>query len=270
MQKSKVYERTYFPVEVLDRAVKFVEAVRGPKALRWYRSVRTDVARWNHDTLEEFYADYRQDPAVASLQCQSGYDVGVNLELVHGNTTVSIEAPSRSQIEELFRIFEDAAPGSRLPEPPEPPTPSPTPPIVFIGHGRSPLWRDLKDHLHEKHGYEVEAYEIGARAGHAIRNVLDGMLRRSACAFLVMTAEDEHVDGTRHARENVIHELGLFQGHLGFSRGIVLLEEGATEFSNIHGTDQIRFSRGNIKETFGEVLATLRREFDRRSKSVKA
>ena len=27
-----------------------------------------------------------------------------------------------------------------------------------------------------------------------------------------MTAEDEHADGTKHARENVIHEVGLFQG----------------------------------------------------------
>ena len=68
-------------------------------------------------------------------------------------------------------------------------------------------------------------------------------------------------DGTMRARQNVIHETGLFQGRLGFSRAIVMLEEGAEEFSNVQGVQQIRFAKGNIKETFGEVLATLRREF---------
>lgn len=57
-------------------------------------------------------------------------------------------------------------------------------------------------------------------------------------------------------------ELGLFQGKLGFARAVVLLEEGTEEFSNIHGIHQIRFAKGRIKETFGDILATLRREFD--------
>jgi hypothetical protein len=48
---------------------------------------------------------------------------------------------------------------------------------------------------------------------------------------------------------------------LGFSKAIVLLEDGTEEFSNIAGIQQIRFAKGNIKETFGEVLAVLRREF---------
>jgi len=39
------------------------------------------------------------------------------------------------------------------------------------------------------------------------------------------------------------------------------LEDGTEEFSNIHGINQIRYGQGNIKETFGEVLATLKREF---------
>ena len=36
---------------------------------------------------------------------------------------------------------------------------------VFIGHGRDPQWRDLKDHLQEQHGILVTAYELGPRAG---------------------------------------------------------------------------------------------------------
>jgi len=161
----------------------------------------------------------------------------------------------------VFSVFEANAEKYRQPEPPkdEPPRPKVK---VFIGHGRSPLWRDLKDHLHEQHGYDIEAYEIGARAGLTIRDVLDDMLTRSSIAFLVMTAEDADAEGRFHARENVIHELGLFQGRLGWRRAIVLLEEGTEEFSNIHGIHQLRFSKGRIVETFGDVLATIRREFE--------
>jgi predicted nucleotide-binding protein len=87
------------------------------------------------------------------------------------------------------------------------------------------------------------------------------MLEISSFAILVMTGEDQQSDGSMRARQNVIHEIGLFQGKLGFSKAIVLKEDGTEEFSNINGVHQIRYSRGNIKETFGDVLAVLRREF---------
>ena len=64
---------------------------------------------------------------------------------------------------------------------------------------------------------------------------LSQMLDQAAIALLILTGEDGQADGTLHARMNVVHETGLFQGHLGFERAIVLLEEGCEEFSNIHG-----------------------------------
>lgn len=135
-------------------------------------------------------------------------------------------------------------------------------PVVFIGHGGNMQWRDLKDHLTDKHDYKIESFESGARAGHTIRDILDEMISKSSFALLVMTAEDKMDNEIWRARQNVIHEVGLFQGRLGFSKAIVLLEEGAEEFSNLFGIQQIRFSKNKIKETFGEVLATLKREFN--------
>ena len=76
-----------------------------------------------------------------------------------------------------------------------------------------------------------------------------------------MTAEDKTADGGMRARQNVIHEIGLFQGRLGFSRAIVLIEGDTELFSNLQGVHQLRYSPGNIKETYGDILATLRREF---------
>jgi predicted nucleotide-binding protein len=87
-------------------------------------------------------------------------------------------------------------------------------PRVFLGHGRSPVWRDLKDHLQDQHGLKVEAYETGSRAGHTIRDILEEMAARSNIAFLVLTGEDATAEGGSQARMNVIHETGLFQGKL--------------------------------------------------------
>ena len=79
-------------------------------------------------------------------------------------------------------------------------------------------------------------------------------------AFLVMTGEDEQPDGQLRARENVVHEAGLFQGRLGFGRAIVLLEDSCVEFSNIAGLGQIRFPKGNVKSAFEEIRMVLERE----------
>jgi predicted nucleotide-binding protein len=86
------------------------------------------------------------------------------------------------------------------------------------------------------------------------------MLSQAAFAFLVMTAEEEHRDASLHARPNVIHEIGLFQGRLGLQRAIVMLEEDCSEFSNIHGLGYIPFPRGDIAARFEHVRHVLERE----------
>ncbi|MFI5322489.1 MAG: TIR domain-containing protein [Thermodesulfobacteriota bacterium] len=59
---------------------------------------------------------------------------------------------------------------------------------------------------------------------------------------------------------NVVHEAGLFQGRLGFTKAIILLEEGCEGFSNIEGLGQIRFPKGNIRAIFDDVRKVLERE----------
>ena len=131
---------------------------------------------------------------------------------------------------------------------------------VFIGHGRSLVWRDLKDFIQERLKLPWDEFNRVPVAGITNIERLSQMLNNAVIAFLVMTAEDEHSDGTAHARENVVHEAGLFQGKLGFSKAIILLEEGCEEFSNIQGLCQIRFPPGNIKAAFEEVREVLERE----------
>ena len=59
-------------------------------------------------------------------------------------------------------------------------------PIVFIGHGHSEDCKQVRDHLRDMHGFEVEACEARPRAGHTIENVLETMLAKATIAFLVL------------------------------------------------------------------------------------
>jgi predicted nucleotide-binding protein len=131
---------------------------------------------------------------------------------------------------------------------------------VFIGHGRSPVWRDLKDFVKDRLRLPYDEFNRVPVAG--ITNIarLSEMLDAAACAFIIMTAEDEQADGTLQARMNVVHEAGLFQGRLGFTKAIILIEESCEEFSNIQGLGQIRFPKGNVSAKFEEIRQVLERE----------
>jgi predicted nucleotide-binding protein len=131
---------------------------------------------------------------------------------------------------------------------------------VFIGHGRSPVWRELKDFVDDRLGLAWDEFNREATAGLSTKERLETMLDEAAFAFLIMTGEDERADGAKRARSNVIHEIGLFQGRLGFQRAIVLLEDGCEEFSNIIGITQIRFSPGAISSKFEDIRRVLERE----------
>ena len=260
LKKEKQYPNVRFSAETLREAIQVfrTQTNTNDESDMWsLLSVDIDDSAWTYDSEEEFFADYRKYSSAAfySQYCDKS-KVEFKLQVIAGPfTIVEISAPDRGKIEAVFDIFERDVDTSRF-SPPEKPHPR-----VFIGHGRDSQWRDLKDHLHEKHDYQVEAYEVGARTGHAIRDILEDMLSKTSFAVLVLTGEDETSDGGSRARQNVIHEAGLFQGRLGFNRAIILLEDGTDEFSNIKGIQQIRFGKNNIKETFGEVLATLYREF---------
>ncbi len=265
MRKVKEYKECRFSVEVLQEALKVFRELttdQGRGSSTVTLSVQHENERWSYDEVEDFYPDYRKNRGSAEFSFWEGafsLDANFTNGLTTSYTMTRISAPTKRQIEQISEVFERNAAASKLP-PRNDLAPTEVP-RVFIGHGRNPLWAQLKDHLQDKHQIKVEAYETGARAGHTIRDILEDLIQTSTFALLVLTGEDEQADGTVHARQNVIHEAGLFQGRLGFSRAVVLLEEGVQEFSNIAGIQYVPFSRGNIKETFGEVVATIRREF---------
>jgi predicted nucleotide-binding protein len=109
-------------------------------------------------------------------------------------------------------------------------------------------------------GLPVEEFNAFPTAGITTVQRLTQMLNKACLAILVMTAEDVQVDGKTNARQNVVHEIGLFQGRLGFEKSIIVKQQGATEFSNIGGLTYIPYKKGKIEETFRDIENVLVRE----------
>jgi predicted nucleotide-binding protein len=265
MRKSKSYMFVKFPSEVIMKAHRvFLDCL--PELERSSTMSILDISKdyeeWGFDTLDEFAAEYRKDDTCGclfSMHFTKGRYFSVSVELPR-LCIVTVDLDSRENIEKIFNIFEVSyielrsskqALEKNVRESIK----------IYIGHGRSIQWRDLKDHLSEKQGFEVVAYETGARAGYTVTEVLDDLSEEASIAFLVHTAEDQDAEGQLHARENVVHETGLFQGKLGWKRAIVLLENGCNEYTNLAGIQQLRFAKENIKEIFGDVMAIIYREF---------
>ena len=266
MEKTRRFNHIKLSPEKLKEIYhKWLEKTQNIEKIKFEsRSIDFKDYEWKYDNDEEFFADFNKDYYQAlfvksKVKNELEYHFFLDTTPKY-NTILMIQAPTRAEIEDVYYVLEKDWEKFKIPEmPAEPGFEKPT---IFIGHGKNQQWRDLKDHLSDKHNYKVIAFETGARAGHTIRDVLEDMLTNSSFAILVMTGEDETKAGGLRARQNVIHELGLFQGNLGFSKAIVLFEEDTDEFSNLHGIQQIRFAKGNIKETFGEILATIKREFN--------
>ncbi len=124
---------------------------------------------------------------------------------------------------------------------------------VFIGHGRSQLWARVQLFLQDDFKLETLTFESESRTSETIVNVLEDFLNDASFAILIMTAEDETSEGNIRARQNVIHEAGLFQGRLGFDRVVILKQSETEEFSNIAGLQYIPFTGDNIEQCFYEL-----------------
>lgn len=133
------------------------------------------------------------------------------------------------------------------------PAPEAKPPCVFIGHGRSKLWAVLERHVEKELGVPTTEYESAGRAGKVTVAVLEEMLDKATFAILVLTADDETADGGKRARQNVVHEAGLFQGRLGFDKAVLMIQDGVEEFSNIHGLQHIKFAGDSIEGAFHQL-----------------
>lgn len=210
---------------------------------------------WQVDSRSEFYELYRT-PNITRASLANPRRPPFELRFaIYDGTEVKMTHGDRAEIYELFEIFETGAKDASSSYP----VAESATMTVFLGHGNSATWRELKEFL-ELHGIRVVTYETEKRHGYSVKETLEAMLHSCNFAVLIHTAEDEQQDGAIRARQNVVHETGLFQGRLGFARAIVVREARCNSFSNVDGINEIRYN--SPKEAFGEVLLAIRRELE--------
>ncbi|MDR3691685.1 MAG: nucleotide-binding protein [Fimbriimonas sp.] len=129
---------------------------------------------------------------------------------------------------------------------------------VFVGHGHSKLFNEVLRYLTEDFGIEARYFENCSISGEQVIPSLQRMLDECGFAVIVATAEDESEDGIR-ARQNVVHETGLFQGRLGFERVAILKQVGVAHYSNLSGLLDIPFLGEGIDATFHKLGKQLRK-----------
>jgi len=257
-KKTKDYPWVKFPPEGIQDALRVFQQ-QGPGDLisTTYNVHVSNVERWELESENEFNAEYRRNIEHATFvhHARAGYLSVVWWRHIPNVSTVSVELATRDQVEAVFEVFERWTNAGRIEPPPPPPAPQP---VIFIGHGHSDDWKTLRDQLRDHHGLDVRAFESEPRFGQSITQILDEELSLASLAILVHTAEDEQRDGQTRARQNVVHETGLFQGRLGFDRALIVREEGCEEFSNIAGVQEIRFAPGHAREAVGEIVAMVK------------
>jgi predicted nucleotide-binding protein len=127
---------------------------------------------------------------------------------------------------------------------------------VFLGHGHGSDWKILEEKI-QAAGYEPQAFESSVAAGAVNIFVIDSAIRGAFAAVLYMTPDDTMADGSKRARQNVIHEIGYAQGVLGIRNVIVVQNDEVQAPSNIDGVTVVRFKTGALYDKLDEVVAYL-------------
>lgn len=203
-----------------------------------------------------FASGFLSSMLIPGLELKDGVELGLRLvkHKLRGAGTSSLSASARLLNDFLDELSNSNAGGLGSMKQHTGPKP-----VVFIGHGRSLLYLKVQNHLMQL-SVDVKAYESEARSGQHIIDILRNLLDNCKFAVLVLTAEDETKEGGFRARQNVLHEIGLFQGRYGFDKAILLMEEGVEIFSNVAGLQYISFKGTQIEQTFTELERVLRRE----------
>lgn len=128
---------------------------------------------------------------------------------------------------------------------------------IFISHGHNELLKyKLKDFVQNHLLKEPLILSEMPNNGLTVVEKLEDASKLCNMAIVLLTKDDETKDGGLRARQNVIHEIGFFQGKYGRDKVVLLCEQGVEIFSNISGILRIEFSA----EHFEQVYEDLRRE----------
>jgi predicted nucleotide-binding protein len=121
---------------------------------------------------------------------------------------------------------------------------------VFISHGRADDWRKVQQFIEKDVKLRTIELAQEPNAGRTIIEKLIDNSERCDSAVIVMTGDDLFDANEARARENVMHEIGFFQGKFGRNLVILLHEEGVNIPTNLAGVAYVPFPKGNIEAGF--------------------
>lgn len=125
---------------------------------------------------------------------------------------------------------------------------------VFISHGHAELLKfQLKDFVQEKLGKTALILSEQPNNGLTVVEKLEVASEKCNKAIILLTKDDEMANGAKRSRQNVIHEIGFFQGKYGRKNVILLCEEGVELFTNISGIVYIKFNSKHFPEVFEQL-----------------
>jgi FixJ family two-component response regulator len=130
---------------------------------------------------------------------------------------------------------------------------------IFISHGHNEvLWRRIRDFLTTRLRLTTIVLQDLPNQGLTVVEKLERASERCRFAVILLTKDDEQRSGGLRARQNVVHEIGFFQGKYGRHNVVLLAEEGVELFSNISGIIRLEFA----PDHFDEILEPLRQEIE--------
>lgn len=129
---------------------------------------------------------------------------------------------------------------------------------IFVSHGHSELLKlKLKDFIRSRLQKNVIILSEQPNQGLTVVEKLERVSERCCFAIILMTKDDEQRSGGARARQNVIHEIGFFQGKYGRSRVILVAERGVELFTNISGIVRIEFEPNHFETVFEKLRVEL-------------
>jgi predicted nucleotide-binding protein len=168
--------------------------------------------------------------------------------LALGRAGANVMHYSRSQVERLIRdidqIFEIRA-NSELEQPKQEALRR-----VFITHGRSDDWRAVQAFVEKDVRLPTIELAQEPNLGRTIIEKLEDSAARCDSAVIVMTGDDVANEDESRVRENVMHEIGFFQGRYGRTGVVLMHEEGVNIPTNLSGVVYVPFPNGSIEAVF--------------------
>jgi predicted nucleotide-binding protein len=215
-----------------------VPQLRNPDDVRHYFDSVAVILQTLRESLPNLYGDF--PPLNIGADTPMGADA-------QGNPRPNYYSHARLQqfARDVEQILEIRA-NSEL----EQPKADPSPRCVFLTHGNTDEWRKVQPFIERDLGLKTIELAQEANAGQTIIEKLFANADRCDSAVIVWTGDDKDSNGALRARENVMHEIGFFQGKYGRGRVVLLHEEGVNVPTNLSGLVYSPFPKGGIEACF--------------------